>query len=241
MLLEICASSYQSARNAQRAGAHRIELCTELGLGGITPSYGLLRRVMAEISIPVHVLIRPRSGDFTYSDAELAVMKTDINICKELGVTGIVTGVLRSDLTIDVEKTKELLEAARPLTFTFHRAFDWTPDPLVAMENLMKIGVDQILSSGQATTAPLGIELLKKLKDQANHQLEILPGGGINATNIALFKSMGFTAVHTSASRIFTINSIGAIPMNTPKMLGEGVQVESDIQKIQELVRIIKN
>ncbi len=241
MLLEICASSYQSARNAQRAGAHRIELCSELGLGGLTPSYGLLKHVMAEITIPVQVLIRPRSGDFTYSDAELAVMKTNINICKALGVAGIVTGALQSDLTIDLKKTKELLEAARPLTFTFHRAFDWTPDPFVAMENLIEIGVDRILSSGQATTAPLGIELLENLKVQANHRLEILPGGGINARNIAIFKSMGFKAVHTSASRIATNSSVGAIPMNTPKMLGEGVQVESDIQKIQELVRIIKN
>ncbi len=241
MLLEICASSHQSAFNAQRAGAHRIELCTELGLGGLTPSYGLLRRVLADISIPVHVLIRPRSGDFTYSEEELAVMKEDIKICKELGATGIVTGVLNADLTIDIEKTKELLELARPLSFTFHRAFDWTADPFESLEILVKIGVDRILSSGQRKSAPLGIDLLKKLQEQAKNRLGILPGGGINLNNINRFKELGFFAVHTSASQIYEGSGVGVIPMNTPRMLADGIRIESDFKKIQELIQAIEN
>ena len=241
MYLEICASSHQSALNAQRAGAHRIELCTELGLGGITPSYGLLRRVIAHLSIPVNVLIRPRSGDFTYSDEELEIMKEDIKVCKELGAAGIVTGVLNSDLTIAVEKTKELLALTRPLSFTFHRAFDWTTDPFVAMEILAEIGVDQILSSGQESSAYLGISLLEALQKQARNRLEILPGGGINLKNIDRFKELGFTAVHTSASEILTGSGVGPLPMNTPRMLEDGIRIESDFEKIQELLKAIEN
>jgi len=207
MLLEVCASSHQSALHAQRAGVHRIELCTELGVGGLTPSYGLLRRVMAEISIPVHVLIRPRSGDFTYADEELAAMEEDIKISKELSAAGIVTGALNSDLTIDTEKTKELLDLARPLNFTFHRA------------------------SGQQVNAYLGIELLEALQQQAKNQLEILPGGGINLKNINRFKELGFPAVHTSASQIYEGSGVGALPMNTSKMLKEGIRIESDFKK----------
>ncbi len=130
MLLEICANSYQSAINAEKAGANRIELCAELAVGGITPSYGLLKKVMNDLTIPVHVLVRPRSGDFTYSDAEFQILKEDILICKELGVLGIVSGVLNLDNTIDLERTKELVETAKPMNFTFHRAFDWVLNPM---------------------------------------------------------------------------------------------------------------
>ena len=241
MHLEICASSHQSALNAQRAGAHRIELCTALGLGGLTPSYGLLRQVMKDISIPVHVLIRPRSGDFTYTNEELAVMKADIKICKELGAAGIVTGVLKSDLTIDLEKTRELLELTRPLSFTFHRAFDWTADPYAALEALAEIGVDRILTSGQQTNAYSGIKLLETLHERAKDRLEILPGGGINFNNINRFKESGFPAVHTSASQISAGSGVGVLPMNTPGMLADGIRIESDFQKIQRLIRAIDN
>jgi len=239
MLLEICASTYQSALNAQRAGAHRIELCTELGVGGLTPSYGMLHRVMAELTIPVHVLIRPRSGDFTYTEAEIEIMKEDIRICKEMGCAGVVIGVLKEDLTIDIAKTKTLLKLARPLSVTFHRAFDWTKDPFAALETLAEIGVDRILSSGQEKGAVLGIELLEALKKRANNRLEILPGGGINASNISKFKALGFPAVHTSATEITDGEGVGDIPMNTPRMLAEGIRLESDFGCIQNLANLI--
>ena len=239
MLLEICASSFQSALNAQQAGAHRIELCTELGVGGLTPSYGLLRRVMEELKIPVNVLIRPRSGDFTYTAEELAIMEEDIQLCKKLGCAGVVIGILKKDLTIDVAKTKELVDLARPLSVTFHRAFDWTADPFLALETLIEIGVDRILSSGQATSAPSGIELLVKLQTQANGRLEILPGGGINEKNITEFKAAGFPAVHTSATEVYDGEGVGTIPMNTPRMLSEGIRITSNLNKIKKLVELI--
>jgi copper homeostasis protein len=123
MILEICANSYQSAVNANIAGAHRIELCSEISVGGTTPSYGLLKKVMADIDIPVHVLIRPRSGNFTYSDIEFDIMKENIRICKDLGCAGIVSGVLHEDNSIDIKRTSELIELSKPMSFTFHRAF----------------------------------------------------------------------------------------------------------------------
>ena len=173
MKLEICASSYQSATNAQNAGAHRIELCSELALGGITPSYGLIKRVKDNLSIPVHVLIRPRSGNFTYSDEEFEIMKADIKLCKELGCQGIVSGVLKSDNTIDVIRTQELIELSKPLSFTFHRAFDWVEDSFEALEILKNIGVNRILTSGKSTSATEGIEHLKDLETKAHNKLII--------------------------------------------------------------------
>ena len=136
MLVEVCANSLESARNAERAGADRIELCSELGVGGITPSVGLIQLVKKELTIPVHVLIRPRGGHFTYSDAEFEVMQADILACKALGVQGIVSGVLTEDFAVDVERMKVLVELAKPLHFTFHRAFDWVAEPLEAIKQL---------------------------------------------------------------------------------------------------------
>ncbi|MCB0471822.1 MAG: copper homeostasis protein CutC, partial [Flavobacteriaceae bacterium] len=168
MIIEICANSYESALYAQKAGADRIELCVELAVGGITPSYGLLKKVRQDISIPVNVLIRPRSGNFTYSTEELEIMKQDILLCKELGFHGIVSGFLKEDHTVDPDKTRALIELARPLSFTFHRAFDWVPKPLEALDILRNMEVDRILSSGQQRTAIEGIGLLKVLKEKAD-------------------------------------------------------------------------
>src|SRR5690606_20199560 len=192
MILEICASNYQSAINAQNAGADRIELCSELAVGGITPSYGLIRQVMENLSIPVFVLIRPRSGNFTYSEADFEIMKQDIQICKELGCMGIVSGVLNMDNTVDIDRTKELIKLSKPLPFTFHRAFDRTPNPFEALNTLMELKVDRILTSGQAISAEKGILILNQLNQLADGALTILPGSGINPKNILIFKGAGF-------------------------------------------------
>ena len=141
MKLEVCANSYQSAKNARDAGAHRIELCQELSVGGITPSYGLKKKVITDLSIPTLVLIRPRSGNFVYTDEEFAIMKSDIKQCKALGVHGIVSGVLKEDKSIDIERTKELIALTRPLPFTFHRAFDEVENPEEGLEQLIELGV----------------------------------------------------------------------------------------------------
>ena len=200
MLLEICANSYQSAKNAQEAGAHRIELCQELSIGGITPSYGLLKQVKANLEIPVFVLIRPRGGNFVYSDDEFEIMKQDIKLSKDLGCKGIVSGVLKEDKTIDIERTQELVELSRPLAFTFHRAFDEVLNPKEALEQLIDLSVERVLTSGQQVSAKQGLSLLKELNEIANDRIIILAGGGINANNAIKFKKVGLREIHASAS-----------------------------------------
>ena len=177
MKLEICANSYQSAKNAQDAGAHRVELCQELSVGGITPSYGLLKQVVDKLSIPIFVLIRPRGGCFVYSNAEFDIMKHNIQLCKELGCQGIVSGVLNTNKTIDLIRTKELVELTKPLSFTFHRAFDEVVNPKETLEQLIDLGVRRVLTSGQESSAEKGLLLLKQLYEISKGRIIILAGG----------------------------------------------------------------
>lgn len=240
MLLEICANSYQSAINAQKAGANRIELCSELSVGGITPSYGLLKIVLQDLSIPVMVLIRPRSGDFSYSDDEFAIMKENILLCKKLGCKGIVSGVLHTNNTIDMERTQELVKLSVPMSFTFHRAFDWLKNPMEALQGLEKIGVHRILTSGQKPTAKKGIELLIELQKSANN-INILPGGGINESNIQLFQKAHFSEVHLSATSLHQTIEKPTISMNSQQHFDETLLAISDIQKIKNCIDLLSN
>jgi copper homeostasis protein len=233
MILEICANSYQSAINAQKSGADRIEICSELSVGGVTPSYAVLKKISKEITIPIHVLIRPRSGDFYYSDDEIKIIKQDIKLCKELGFNGIVSGVLNKDNSININTTKELVELSKPLTFTFHRAFDCVSNPKQSLEDLIEIGVNRILTSGLKQKAEQGIEILKELHQLAKNKIIIIPGSGINATNIHLFKENGFKEIHTSASKI-TSKEERDFFGNTP-------QTVSDIETIKEILKVITN
>jgi len=234
MKLEICANSYQSAINAEKAGAHRIELCSELAVGGITPSYGLLKKVIADISTPVHVLIRPRSGDFTYSNEEFEIMKDNILLCKELGCAGIVSGILHKDNSIDIERIKELIALSKPMSFTFHRAFDWVENPVEEIKKLETIDVDRVLTSGQEASAEKGISLLKELKDKTS--IKILPGGGINIDNVHVFKKAEFEEIHLSASvQIQTIET-PKVSMNSSKLFDETNISFSDIEIIQNIL-----
>lgn len=241
MILEICASNYQSAINAQNAGAQRIELCSELAIGGITPSYGLIQQTVEALSIPVFVLIRPRSGNFTYTDSEFEIMKHNIKLCKELGCSGIVSGVLNADNTIDIIRTQELIALAKPLPFTFHRAFDWTPNPSEAIKQLIIIGADRVLTSGQASSAEQGLDVLSDLKTEVNDKIIILPGGGINSGNIKHFKNKGFIEAHASATTISQVNNQPKVAMNSVKFFDETVNVTSDIIKIKDILNTIKN
>lgn len=202
MILEICANSYKSAINAQRAGAHRIELCEDLSVGGVTPNEQTLAKVLEELSIPVFVLVRPRSGDFNYSDEEFHMMLQTIDVCKAKGCAGIVAGVLNTDRTIDEQRTNTLIEHARPLAFTFHRAFDEVIDPKTSLEILIRLGVDRILTSGQEAKAIEGLPMLKALNQLANEKLIIMPGSGINPNNALNFKKAGFIEIHGSASKL---------------------------------------
>ena len=201
MIIEICANGFESARIAQNAGADRIELCTDLSVGGLTPSHGLIEKVIEKLSIPVHVLIRPRSGDFVYSKKELDTMLSDIAFCKELGCSGIVSGVLTSENTIDEKATRQLIEASNGMEFTFHRAFDCDVDIVSSIKLLIDLGVTRLLSSGQQIKAIDGIELLNKMKLLSKDQLQIMPGSGINAENAPDFKRAGFKAIHFSATK----------------------------------------
>jgi len=229
MLLEICANSYQSAKNAQDAGAHRIELCQELSVGGITPSYGLLKQVIEELQIPIFVLIRPRGGNFVYTDDEFKVMKQNIQLCKDMGCQGIVSGILKEDKAIDVKRTKELVELSYPLEFTFHRAFDEVENPKGTLEQLVDLGIERVLTSGQQSAAEKGVELLKMLNQIANGRITILAGGGINATNLNKFSEVGLKEVHTSASK----------KIEQDKSLFGMTQTVSDINAIKAIIKAI--
>ncbi|WP_422081777.1 copper homeostasis protein CutC [Ulvibacterium sp.] len=233
MLVEICANSLQSAWNAEKGGADRIELCSELAVGGVTPSYGLLKSVKAHISIPIHVLIRPRSGDFTYSDLEFEIMKKDIALCKDLGFEGIVAGVLHEDLTLDVERTCSLIEAANGLHFTFHRAFDWVADPLSTLEKLDAMGANTILTSGQQRSAIEGMDLLKQLQERET-SASIMPGGGITPSNVHTFKDNGFKAIHLSGSTsVKTLPTSPRIPMSAASNLSDDIQTITDLETVR--------
>ena len=196
MIIEVCAESYEYAEKAEKAGADRIELCKNLHLDGLTPNYKTAKRTIDRLNIPVFILIRQREGDFTYSNEEFELMKQDIVKFKEMGCKGIVSGILHDDKTIDIERTKQLVELSRPLDFTFHRAFDMVTDPLKELEKLIQLGVDRVLTSGKKQKAVKGIELLKELKKNAKDKIIIMPGSGINKLNIMNFRS--FNEIHGS-------------------------------------------
>jgi len=240
MIVEVCANSLESALNAEKAGADRIELCSELAVGGITPSYGLLKAVSEKISIPVRVLIRPRSGDFTYSDDEFEIMKKDIELCNEMGFDGIVIGMLHSNFIFDENRHHEIGMLGSNLQTTFHRAFDWVADPFWALNWLDAFGVDTILSSGQQKTALEGIDLLSQLNEKSVSTV-IMPGSGINLENAHIFKERGFKAIHLSAvkmnQKLYEDPKVG---MNSPHMLSDDSIPISHFETIEEIVKAVK-
>ena len=201
MIVEVCANSYECAVNAELGGANRIELCKDLHLDGLTPDYEIAKKTINKLNIPVFILIRPREGDFVYSKQEFQLMKDDIVKFKEMGCKGIVCGILNDDKTIDLERTKELMQLSRPLEFTFHRAFDKIVDPIKGLEELIEIGANRILTSGQEKTASEGIELIKKLTEIADSRIVIIPGSGIKLNNINLFKSNIISEIHGSFTK----------------------------------------
>ena len=240
MIVEVCANSLESASVAERAGADRIELCSELAVGGLTPSYGLLKAVKDQISIPVHVLIRPRSGDFSYTDAEMDIMLSDIKICAEFGFAGIVAGVLSKDFSLDVDRTKKLKLAAGNMSFTFHRAFDWLENPFEALVELENLQVNTILSSGQQSSAPKGLDFLARLKSKSS-KVQIMPGSGVNAGNVDLFKEKGFGAVHLSGTAMMQVlPSKPLISMNSKVFLSDDHIAITQLENIEAVVSKVK-
>src|ERR1700733_3622773 len=184
MVLEICVDSLESARAAQSGGAQRVELCSSLSEGGITPSSGLIGAVRECLSIPVFVIVRPRGGDFFYAGDEFGVMKRDVAAAKTYGANGVALGVLLQDGQVDVERTRELVELARPMEVTFHRAIDWAPRMEEALEQVIETGADRILTSGGAQTAMEGIDRIAQIVARADGRIGVMVCGTVRKENI---------------------------------------------------------
>lgn len=200
MGLEICANSFASALAAEEGGAIRVELCENMAEGGTTPSYATIKMAKKHLKIEVWPIIRPRGGDFLYSDDEFELMKEDIKACKSLNCDGVVTGILLSNGEIDKKRCAELIEVAKPMPVSFHRAFDMSNDLDKALEDLIELGFIRVLTSGGAENAFMGIETLSKLVEQANGRIQIMPGAGINPTNIQeIATKTGAKNLHSSA------------------------------------------
>lgn len=234
MKVEVCVTSAAAARIAEDAGADRLELCAELAVGGITPSPGLLQEVREAVRIPVHVLIRPRSGDFVYSQAAFSQMLRDIAYCRNLGYEGFATGCLLPDGKPDLERMALLAEAARGCHLTFHRAFDRIPDWESALSDLAALGVKTVLSSGQAPTALQGLPVLERMAGQ--RACGIMPGGGIRPGNLASFTGKAFEAVHLSGIPATPPENPVALPLNSPSLLREGTPLRPDPELLREVV-----
>jgi copper homeostasis protein len=209
-VLEICVESIEHAVAAGRGGAQRIELCTDLSSGGITPSAGLMQTVRRHLRAPIHVLIRPRAGDFCYSDHELEIMRDDIQAAKSFGMDGIVLGILHEDARVDIERTKALVELARPLPVTFHRAFDASGNLETSLEDVIQTGAARILTSGGESRAADALATLARLVQAARGRILLMPCGGIDSENVVhIVRTTLAQEFHTSvgASRSGSMNN----------------------------------
>jgi copper homeostasis protein len=200
ILLEVCLDSVESALAAQDGGADRVELCDNLLEGGTTPSFGSIEAARKRLNIGLQVIIRPRGGDFLYSALEFEIMKRDIEVCKELGVDGVVIGILDADGNVDAARTGELVALARPMNVTFHRAFDVAHDAKASLETLIDIGIDRVLTSGQEATAFEGLDTIRELVERAGERIIVMGCGGLNERNTAKFVAQtGVREVHMTA------------------------------------------
>jgi copper homeostasis protein len=236
--LEIAANSVASALAAQEGGADRVELCSALELGGLTPSHATLALVRERVSIPIYVLIRPRAGDFLYSDLEFETMRRDIQACKVLRCDGVVIGVLDAQGDVDVTRCRSLIDAADGIDVTFHRAFDLARDSERALEDIIALGCERVLTSGARASAREGAELIRKLVAQVGERIAIMPGGGIDSDNIAALRAAtGAREFHASAKR--------ALPsaMQFSAFAGSGMdtgEVRSDVGEVKALVTALR-
>ncbi len=236
MKLEIIGFNIESCIAAQEAGAHRIELCASPGEGGTTPSYAFIKAAREKLQIDLYVMIRPRGGDFLYSDEEFEMMKTNVAICKQLECDGIVTGILAKDGQVDKERCKVLVDLAYPLEVTFHRAFDRVVNPFEALEEVINLGFERILTSGLRSKAIDGKETLSALVKQSDGKIIIMPGSGINVENIIeIAESTGAKEFHSSAS-IFAENKM---EYQNPTMNESLKHVIVDREEVKKMVGLI--
>jgi len=237
--LEICSNSSYSALQAQLGGASRVELCQNLENGGTTPSYGQIKRTRELLDIGVHVLIRPRGGDFVYSNDEFEEMKQDVQYCKEIGCDGVVIGILLPNGDVDKDRCAELVKLAQPMTTVFHRAFDRCRDAEHALEDIIELGFDRILTSGLRNTAEEGKELLQLLIEQAQGRIEIMPGSGVEVTNVQhILQYTGAKSIHSSAKEILPSSMLYESDvlagMNEPTMRTSRKKVEKLVEAIED-------
>jgi copper homeostasis protein len=236
--LEVIAFSIASCVVAEQAGADRIELCDNPGEGGTTPSYGMIKTARLKTSIALFPIIRPRGGDFLYSNDEFEIMKNDINVCKTLGCDGVVIGFLLPDGRIDEHRTAELVELAYPMDVTFHRAFDRVKDPIESLEKIINCGCKRVLTSGLHPTAELGIDLIEQLVAQAGNRISIMPGSGIRAQNIEKIASK--TKAHEFHSSARTILNSSMQYLN-PSLNEALVSFILDEKEVFEMKKILNS
>ena len=233
---EICANSAESCVAAQAGGAQRVELCASMPEGGTTPSYGEIKLARKLIDIRLHVIIRPRGGDFLYSPLELDIMEEDIRMAREIGADGVVFGCLTPDARLDMPAMKRLMKAAEGMSVTFHRAFDYVQDPRAVLEELVDLGVDRVLTSGQCPTALEGRQLLHELVKQADGRILIMPGCGVNEKNIAeLAQATGASEFHFSARE----NKESRMQVRNPALsMGGTVQINEYLHPVTTPQRV---
>lgn len=201
-VIEIATQDFTGTKAAAESGADRIELCAALSEGGIMPSYGTVRKCREAFAVPLFPIIRPRGGDFLYSEEEFDVMMNDVKLCKDLGCDGVVIGLLNKDGSLDAKRTARLINLAYPLEVTFHRAFDRCADPFKTMEELIALGCSRILTSGQQPTAPQGVDLIVQLLKVSANRIVVMPGSGVRKENIkALAEKTGAVEFHASLRR----------------------------------------
>lgn len=234
--LEICSFNLQSALIAQECGAHRVELCADPAGGGTTPSFGLIKTAREKLHIQLYPIIRPRGGDFLFNNEEFEIMLNDVSLCKQLGCDGVVIGLLNADGTIDKKRCAKLVELAYPLGVTFHRAFDWSADPFEALEDIINIGCERILTSGQKPTAIEGAELLGKLIILADNRIIIMPGSGVRANNIIELKEKTSAEEFHTSARTFTKSQMQFINENMKEDLSSVIANENEITEILRLL-----
>lgn len=237
-ILEICCTSFESARNADQSGADRLELCDNIFEGGTTPSLGLIKKVKKQLKIKLYALIRPRGGDFCYSADEFEIIKYDIDSCRQEGVDGIVSGVLNIDGTIDVVRTKELVIRSQDMDFTFHRAFDLVKDYRKGLEDVIATGASRILTSGLKENVVDGAATLKDLLERSNGRIIVMAGGGLNSKNIQkIIDETGCNEFHTTAKK--WINSSSQVKpninLNASKDIPETMKMVASTDEIDKL------
>lgn len=240
MKLEVIGFNIESCEAAQNAGADRIELCSGPGEGGTTPSYGFIKAARKKLHIDLYVMIRPRGGDFYYNDEEFEIMKTDVAVCKELNCNGVVFGILTKDGKVDKKRCKELIDLSYPMEATFHRAFDRVPDPFEALEDIIQLGFERILTSGLKPKGIEGKQTIFQLISQANDRIIIMPGSGVNAGNIIeIAETTGATELHSSASIFKERKMDYRNPMN--ESLQYVTVSEEEVRKMVELLKSISH